>query len=57
MYERSRVNVKMGPLLPLRAAFHKFPLFYLSSYFLFNTKILLLNNVTIHGISIHDTLR
>ena len=57
MYERSRVNVKMGPLLPLSAAFHTFPLFYLGLYFLFNTKILLLNNVTIHGISIHDTLR
>ena len=51
MYERSRVSVKMGLLLPLRAAFHTSPLFYLSLDFLFNNKLLLLNNVIIHGIS------
>ena len=54
MYERSRVNVKMGPLLPLCAAFYTFPLFYLTVYFLFNNKLLPLNNVILHGISIHD---
>ena len=57
MYERSPVNVKKGPFLPLRAAFHTFPLFYLGLYFLFNNKLLLLKNVITHGIGIHDTLR